>query len=377
MAAVLGVCRLDLVADDLCRGHAGGALPRRLECPGQGGRRRPGHAGLRAGGSGGDLPVPAALPASAGAGQLAPAPHLGRGSSGLLRAAGPGLPSRRSEPGLSDRPRPGPGAGRPGRLAGRGRGPVVLGRRWTDRSVTRHPGALAPGRPHPLGSASATRRGLAIALSVAIAVSIALYSTADGLGVRRSGSPLSYIAWLLFLEALPFVGMVLWRRARQPAGRSAPHGRQGDRRRDRRRARLRPDPLVHEPSPMAAVAALRETSVIIAAWIGTRMMGEPSASSAWWRRPWSPAGPPSCSWQVNPLCRFRSGVARFAGGCRAARRPRDRAPRDSRRAPSARLERRFPTRGCPPRRKGPGLRSPRPLRPPGSSGSPCRSAGSG
>jgi drug/metabolite transporter (DMT)-like permease len=42
-----------------------------------------------------------------------------------------------------------------------------------------------------------------------VAVTIAVYTTLDGLGVRRSGSPLGYVVWLCLLEGLALSVLVL------------------------------------------------------------------------------------------------------------------------------------------------------------------------
>lgn len=102
---------------------------------------------------------------------------------------------------------------------------------------------------------------------------IAGYTVSDGIGVRLSGSPFGYIAWLFFLE-MPVVLFVWYRRRKTMVD------------------------LIQKEwklfagtgfcsvvaysivifavnfSPMAAVSALRESSVIIAALIGTLVLGE-------------------------------------------------------------------------------------------------------
>lgn len=104
---------------------------------------------------------------------------------------------------------------------------------------------------------------------------IAAYTVADGLGVRLSGNPASYIGWLFVLSAIPIGVFALHRR------------------RGAWRAFLRAN---WKPSigggllafgayalaiwalnlgAMVHVSALRETSVVIAALIGTRLLGEP------------------------------------------------------------------------------------------------------
>jgi len=107
-------------------------------------------------------------------------------------------------------------------------------------------------------------------------VIIAGYTVADGIGVRLSGNPFGYIAWL-FLFEFPVIVFVFFRR------------------RDRLLSRLKREWMPYVGTgissvlayglvifavafaPMAAVSALRESSVIIAAMIGTLILGE---------RPW-------------------------------------------------------------------------------------------
>jgi drug/metabolite transporter (DMT)-like permease len=115
----------------------------------------------------------------------------------------------------------------------------------------------------------------AIGFALATAITIALYSLADGIGVRRSENALSYIAWLLALDAFPVLFAALWLRRGNIAASFRPHlkwavvggvlsalgygiviwamGR----------------------APLAHVSALRETSVILAAIIGSTLLGEP------------------------------------------------------------------------------------------------------
>lgn len=53
-------------------------------------------------------------------------------------------------------------------------------------------------------------KGFLFALGVAC--TIAGYSLADGIGVRVSDTPFSYIPWLIVVQAIPFTLFVLWRR---------------------------------------------------------------------------------------------------------------------------------------------------------------------
>lgn len=114
----------------------------------------------------------------------------------------------------------------------------------------------------------------AIGFALATGLSIAAYSLADGLGVRASPEPMSYILWLLVLEALPMVPIALWLRRGRIAASFKPQ-----------LARGAVGGLVlglgygiviwaMGQAPMGSVSALRETSVILAAVIGTVFLGE-------------------------------------------------------------------------------------------------------
>lgn len=131
-------------------------------------------------------------------------------------------------------------------------------------------GVLALGlSPH----AFASRRAVAFAL--ANAVVIASYTVVDALGTRTSGAPLQYVLALFALDGWPFALIVLARRspaqvwpyARQRApvalvGAAASLGSYGIALWAMTRA------------PVATVAALRETSVLFAALLGSWFLKE-------------------------------------------------------------------------------------------------------
>jgi drug/metabolite transporter (DMT)-like permease len=114
-----------------------------------------------------------------------------------------------------------------------------------------------------------------LSLGLANGLTIAAYTLFDGLGGRASASVLGYIAWLFVIDAVPFSVLVACRYRRRLGPALA--------------ACWRPAALGGALSvvayglviwamtltPMAAVSALRETSVIIAALIGTRLLREP------------------------------------------------------------------------------------------------------
>jgi drug/metabolite transporter (DMT)-like permease len=114
-----------------------------------------------------------------------------------------------------------------------------------------------------------------LALGLATGITIAGYTLFDGLGGRAAGDVLGYIAWLFVIDAVPF-GVLVAYRYRHRLGPALA-------------ACWRPAALggvlsmiayalviwAMSLSPMAAVSALRETSVIVAALIGTRLLHEP------------------------------------------------------------------------------------------------------
>jgi len=126
-----------------------------------------------------------------------------------------------------------------------------------------------------LGSRNRAPREAVLA-ALATGVMIASYSVVDGIGVRLAGTPFGYMGWLFLLE-FPVVLFVL---ARRPEGvRAIP----------RRTmmlgffggicATLAYGLVIYAKTiaPLAAVSAIRESSVIVAALIGVWFFGE---------RPW-------------------------------------------------------------------------------------------
>jgi drug/metabolite transporter (DMT)-like permease len=103
---------------------------------------------------------------------------------------------------------------------------------------------------------------------------IAAYTLVDGAGARAAGRATSYISWLIFLEAIPFL---LWIRARRGAAAFA-YVRRGWRRGlVAGAASFGAYAIVlwaMTRAPIAAVAALRETSVLFAAIIGALWLKE-------------------------------------------------------------------------------------------------------
>jgi phosphonate utilization associated putative membrane protein len=119
--------------------------------------------------------------------------------------------------------------------------------------------------------------GKALRYALANACLIALYTVVDGLGVRRSGDTAAYLATLFMLDGIPYFLIVMWQR-RDAVG-PALHHMAG------RWTVALPAALASLGSygialwamtqaPVAAVAALRETSVLFAAVIGALWLRE-------------------------------------------------------------------------------------------------------
>ena len=122
-------------------------------------------------------------------------------------------------------------------------------------------------------------RARATLFALANAVVIAGYTLVDGVGVRQSGNAASYGLWLFFLTGLPFMAVALWQR------RNLAHPYLQLK---WRRAAVGGCLSVGSylialwamtQAPIAAVAALRETSVIFAAIIGAVILKEPLGRS--------------------------------------------------------------------------------------------------
>jgi len=110
--------------------------------------------------------------------------------------------------------------------------------------------------------------------ALANACIIAAYTLVDGAGARASGNPLAYVSWLIFLEAIPFLAWI-WTRQGGVAFAYIAHGW--------RRGLLGGAASLGAygivlwamtRAPVAALAALRETSVLFAALIGAFVLKE-------------------------------------------------------------------------------------------------------
>ena len=103
---------------------------------------------------------------------------------------------------------------------------------------------------------------------------IAAYTLVDGAGARASGSPAGYVSWLIFLEGLPFLLWVFVRGRRPALSYVANHAGRGIIGGACSLAAYGIVLWAMTRAPVAAVAALRETSVLFAALIGSLWLKE-------------------------------------------------------------------------------------------------------
>lgn len=125
-----------------------------------------------------------------------------------------------------------------------------------------------------LAAAAPRRGGRGIPLALATAVVIASYTLVDGTGARLSGAPAAYTLWLNLLTGIPFL---IWLALRRPAGfagylrRNWAFGLIGG------AGTLLSYGLVlwaMTRAPIAAIAALRETSILFAVAISALVLKE-------------------------------------------------------------------------------------------------------
>lgn len=114
----------------------------------------------------------------------------------------------------------------------------------------------------------------AILAALATGLAIAGYTTVDGVGVRASGSSLGYIAWLMILEGLAIPLYALYRRRSALAAQLRPYAVRG-----LIGAALSVTAYglvlwAQTRAALAPVAALRESSIIVGAAIGTLFFKE-------------------------------------------------------------------------------------------------------
>jgi len=114
----------------------------------------------------------------------------------------------------------------------------------------------------------------AVYWALANAAIIAVYTLVDGAGARASGNALSYVVWLTFLEGVFFLAWIRWKRGGAAQGYIGRQWRRGLLGGFCSVAAYAIVLWAMTRAPVAAVAALRETSVLFAALIGTVLLKE-------------------------------------------------------------------------------------------------------
>ncbi|MGP3636009.1 EamA family transporter [Streptomyces sp. 24-1644] len=114
----------------------------------------------------------------------------------------------------------------------------------------------------------------ALAAAVATGLAIAGYTVVDGVGVRASGTPLGYIAWLMILEGLTIPAYALYRRRGQLAAQLRPFAIRGLAGAAMSVTAYSLVLWAQTKAPLAPIAALRESSIIVGAAIGTLFFKE-------------------------------------------------------------------------------------------------------
>ncbi|MFD5495207.1 EamA family transporter [Streptomyces sp. NPDC127091] len=114
----------------------------------------------------------------------------------------------------------------------------------------------------------------AIGAALATGLTIAAYTVVDGLGVRAAGSSLGYIAWLMAVQGTVIPAYVLWRRRGEATTLLRPYAALG-----LLGAALSVTAYAlvlwaQTRAPLAPVAALRESSIIVGAGIGALFFRE-------------------------------------------------------------------------------------------------------
>lgn len=119
----------------------------------------------------------------------------------------------------------------------------------------------------------------ATAFALLTGLTIAAYSLADGLGVRHSGAAFAYIAWLFVFSGIPMLAFAWWRRRGRAARVFRKHLKAGVA--GGLISGLAYGAVIWAMSvaPIALVVSLRETSVLIAAAIGSLFLREPFGRS--------------------------------------------------------------------------------------------------
>jgi len=126
-----------------------------------------------------------------------------------------------------------------------------------------------------IGGASFLHNRRATAWALANAALIAAYTLVDGTGVRLAGSPERYAVWMFFFDGFPYVLIVAWLRRADLLPYVRDHWWRGLAGGAFAVVAYAIALWAMTRAPIAAVAALRETSVIFAAVLGSWFLKEP------------------------------------------------------------------------------------------------------
>ncbi|MET7380302.1 EamA family transporter [Streptomyces sp. NPDC005526] len=108
----------------------------------------------------------------------------------------------------------------------------------------------------------------AIGAALATGLTIAAYTVVDGLGVRASGSPLGYIAWLMAIQGVVIPGYAAWRWRGRTAALLRPFAAVGLLGAVLSVAAYALVLWAQTKAELAPIAALRESSILVGAAIG-------------------------------------------------------------------------------------------------------------
>ncbi|MFF9401080.1 EamA family transporter [Streptomyces sp. NPDC014744] len=114
----------------------------------------------------------------------------------------------------------------------------------------------------------------ALLAAVATGLAIAGYTTVDGVGVRASGTPLGYIVWLMILEGLVIPAYALYRRRVELLAQLRPYAARGLLGAALSMAAYGLVLWAQTRAALAPIAALRESSIIVGAAMGTLFFKE-------------------------------------------------------------------------------------------------------
>lgn len=114
----------------------------------------------------------------------------------------------------------------------------------------------------------------AVYWAVGNAAIIAVYTFVDGTGARLSGNALSYVLWLTFFEGIVFLAWIRWYRGHASVAYLRAQWRRGLIGGFCSIAAYAIVLWAMTRAPLAAISALRETSVLFAALIGTLILKE-------------------------------------------------------------------------------------------------------